>query len=333
MVLQLRFLNSHGDLTLPLTFLFALIIGAMFFLFFIGFGGKSLGLFQSLTAAEFLESMDSEFAAFSVSYSAEKVLTFSQNVDMIITQGTIHTGSQQKSFDKVVFSPSTLNGKEIVVASRSLDMPYRVASLYYLGDGRTLYVLVAGGGTKTVLEHLVKDGQLFPQHIPSLLFSEEELKSAELPAMASQYSSVQFILFSADDIESFLNDQFQGSSVIKIEPMEEDLSFGTVKYNDGSAQYAGYPLLLGAMISPSLSEYSFSLSQTRKAAAVVTDTYLQKSQFLSRKRPSCPYSLMTNVLSGYKTILSSKDLDISLEKIKAIESTNKDLGGECPVIY
>src|SRR3989344_7451064 len=118
-----------GQLSSSFTYIFALIIGGIVFMFLVGFAYQYLGFAGSLSAAELVSSLNDEFSAFSASDSAEKSLDFSQGVSFRVYEGKLSSEGQSKDIDHVVFAPFEIEGEEIFLATRSFELPYRVGNL------------------------------------------------------------------------------------------------------------------------------------------------------------------------------------------------------------
>lgn len=333
--------NRKAQLSSGFNYIFALIIGGIVFMFFVGFAYQYLGFAQSVSAAELVNDLDDEFAAFSASDSAEKTLSFSQTATFRVYEGSLLSGGQSKEIDHAIFSPFEISGKDIYLATKALDIPYRVGNLFYISDGRTIYILVYDTDTQQVVQDLQSSYNSLPSSFSVQTVSAEQLSSdiQTLVQLTASYDSVRFIFFTSPDayIDS-ITTNFPKYEVLQVSSNLDDYSSGTVAYPDGtSVVYITYPLLVGAMVASDAASYTYTFDQVFGKLSRVTDVYYNKAKFLSARLPACDYAPIKTALNNYKTFVGDSSNYNSysslLAKLQLVEEANNNLGGDCPEVY
>ena len=331
-------MNKKAQMSSPLSYIFALVVGAVVFVFLIGFAYQFIGFSGSLSAAETVGALDDEFYAFSVSESAEKVIDYGKDFDFMVYLGSVSTNGFDQSFDHIMFSPLEIQGEFLYVATKALEIPYKVTNLFYLSDGNTIYILVYDSNSEEVVEDLQSSYSSIPQNFASEAFSITQVSAniQELYELTAQYSHVRFIFFTSyesvlDDIQS----TFPNYDILSVSSTYDDYSFGEVEFSDGTEViYLDYPLLIGAMISSNAASYEYNLEKVFEKADVVTKVYYDKAKFLSSRASGCEYGAIKTSLGSYRSSFEEIATYTSYSsKIESLEDLNKDFGGDCPEVF
>lgn len=332
-------MDNKAQMSSSFNYIFALIIGAVVFMFFVGFAYKYLDFSHSLSAAELVSSLHDEFAAFSASDSAEKVLSFSSVNTFRVYEGQLMSNGQSKTVDYIVFAPFEVDGKDIFLATKSLDLPYRIGNVFYLADGKTVYILVYDQSTKDIVDTLENSYQSLPSTFPIEVVSTSQLNSdlETLYQVTASYPHVRFVFFSSSQsYKDRISEFFPSYEILEVESGLQDYFAGEVSYpNGGKVVYIGYPLLIGALISGDAASYQYNKEAVLSKLSRLTGVYYDKAKFLSAQLPTCEYAPVKTALNNYKSY-TTKDFDVPenfLAKMDLVESANKGLGGECPEIY
>jgi hypothetical protein len=331
-------MNNKAQMSSPFAYIFAIIVGGVIFLFLIGFAYNFLALSGSLSAAETVQALNDEFQAFSISESAEKVIDYKQDFGFTVYEGRITSNDQTQSIDQILFSPLKIDGDQLFVATKAVELPYKIGNLFYLADGRTVYILVYDSDTEEVVDDLINSYNSIPKNFPSFAFSKTQVGGniQELADITAQYSDVRFIFFTSYD--SMLDDiqaTFTSYDILQVDSSQEDYEFGEVTYADGEEViYLGYPLLIGAMVSADSYSYIYNLGLLMKKLSIVTGVYYDKAKFVSSRLPSCEYSSIKTALNNYKSYIGETSSYASyIQKIDLVEDANDALGGGCPEIF
>lgn len=333
-------MKHKAQLSSSFNYIFALIIGGIVFMFLVAFAYQYLGFAGSVSAAELVSSLNDEFAAFSASDSAEKTLSFSQGVSFRVYEGKLTSEGQSKTIDHVIFAPFLVEGGDILLATKSLDIPYRVGNLFYITDGETMYILVYDASSEDAVQELQSSYHSLPQNFPVKVVSTTQIASdlETLYELTASYDTVRFVFFSdADDYAEDIAAVFSSYDILEVDSSLDDYSSGTVVYPDGEeVVYIQYPLLIGALVSGDAYSYTYNFEVVLEKLSRVTGVYYDKTKLLATRLPTCEYAPMKTALNNYKTAAGDVE-DVQyvsfLVKIELVESANQDLGGECPEVY
>ena len=310
-------------------------------MFFVGFAYQYLNFAGSLSAAELVSSLNDEFAAFSVSDSAEKALDFSSSVTFRVYDGQLVSNGQSKTIDHAIFSPFELEGDHIYIATKALEVPYRVGNLFYITDDHTVYILVYDATSQDVVESLQSSYNSLPSSFPVETVSTTQLSTdlQTLYELTAGYDHVRFIFFgdSGNYIDS-LAETFPDYEVLEVSSTLKDYSSGEVMFPDGtSVVYVTYPLLIGAMVSSDAASYTYTFELVFEKLSRVSSVYYDKAKFLSARLPECDYAPIKTALNNYKTFVGDSENYDSysslLAKLVLVEDANNNLGGDCPEVY
>jgi hypothetical protein len=331
-------MNHKAQMASPLSFIFAIIIGGVVFLFLVGFAYNFLALSGSLSAAETVQALNDEFSAFSISESAEKAIDYNQDFDFTVYEGKITSNQQTQSIDQILFSPLKIKGDQLFVATKALELPYKVGNLFYLGDGSTVYILIYDSDSEEVVDDLVNSYNSIPNNFPSYAFSITQVSAnvQELSELTAQYSSVRFVFFTGyDKILDDIQSTFSSYEILEVESSEEDYAFGVVTFPDGEeAIYLDYPLLVGAMVAADSHSYLYNLDLVMEKLSIVTGVYYDKAKFVSVRLPACEYASIKTALNNYRSFVGDTESYQSyITKMELVEDANDALGGGCPEIF
>ena len=331
-------MNKKAQMSSPLSYIFALVIGAVVFAFLIGFAYQFIGFSGALSATETVSALDDEFYAFSISESAEKIIDYGKDFDFTVYEGRVSSGGIEQSFDHIMFSPYEIQGENLYVATKALEIPYKVTNLFYLSDGKTVYILVYDSDSEEVVEDLQDSYSSIPRNFASEAFSITQISTnvQELYELTAQYNQVRFIFFTSyDSVIEEIQNTFTNYDVLSVSSSYDDYSYGEVTFPDGTEViYLDYPLLIGAMISSNSASYEYNLEQVFDKTDVVTKVYYDKAKFLSSRTTVCEYSSIKTSLGSYRSSFEEISTYTSYySKIENLEELNKDFGGDCPEVF
>lgn len=333
-------MKHNAQMSSSFNYIFALIIGGIVFMFFVGFAYNYLSSSGSLSAAELVSSLNDEFAAFSASDSAEKALDFSTGLSFRVYEGKVTSNGQSKAVDHVIFAPFEVEGERILLATKSLELPYRVGNVFYLADGKTMYILVYDSSTEEVVSELQSSYNSLPSSFPVEIVSTTDLSSdmQSLYELVASYENVRFVFFaSTKGYEDKIAQVFPTYEILEVSSTLEDYSAGEIVYPDGEeVVYISYPLLIGAIVSGDAYMYTYNLDTVVEKLTRLTGVYYDKTKFLAAQLPDCDYAGMKTALNNYKSLTGREELTSYtgfLSKLELVEEANKGLGGECPEIY
>jgi len=330
-------MNNKAQMSSPFSMIMAIVIGGIVFIFFIGFAYKFMDLSSSLGAAEVVSAMNDEFTAFSVTDSAEKTIDYAGSFDFLFYEGTITTGGQGKEIDQIVFSPYKVVTDELLIATKAVELPYRIGNIFYVADGRTMYILVSGDDSEEIVTELVESYNSIPSNFPAYAYTEDQVEDnlEELYEITAAYETVRFIFFTdAESLQNDVEDTFDNEEIVVVTSDDEEFLYGEIEYDEGDpVPYLDYPLLIGGMVAADADSYTYSYDRVLEKLAIVTGVYYDKSKFVSVRLPTCDYTNIKTSLNNYQSFIGDDDAMSYKEKVEDLEDYNKALGGGCPEIF
>jgi len=134
----------HNKRGIGITFnwVFAVIAGAIIFMFFVGFAAENMDLFGKLTAMRVSEELNTAFSGLkttlvstSISFDRDINLEF-KCIDGKKEKLIVGWRSGRNLYDNLVFSPEEMEGSEFLLMTKSWKVPYRVDNFIFISDNR-----------------------------------------------------------------------------------------------------------------------------------------------------------------------------------------------------
>jgi len=327
-------------------YIFGIIIGSMFLIFFIGFAYKYMTSAEQIGDAELAIAIDNDLTAFSVSQSATNTIDYSREMDLTMFEGTLTPVGlpRGKDLDKIIYSPLELQGEALYSATKTVYFPYKITNFFYLSDKRTYYIVVYNGineENKNLAEELEEGYSSIPNNFDFVVYDQDTLKDniGQLNSLTANHDWVRFIFLTNQEITPNLDNY--DTIIVEDFSEDEEFEFGTVTFEDGTTIYLSKEMLIGAIIAEDRAAYDFNLDLTLEQLESITDLYYEKAKFVSTRLPECNYAGIKTSLNNYKSFISGKtaqsittqDLQSFKSYIDSIETANKNLGGDCPEVF
>lgn len=322
-------------------YIFALIVGVLFIIFFVGFGFKYLGTEEqkigSLSAANF----DDQLSILSVSQDAIQKYDFGTETAISFNQGFIRsgTGDARKS-NSIVYSPTNLKGKKILIWTKRWHFPYAITNFFYMTNEKYKYVLIYDDDSKDLVKELADPEEEIPKEFKVVKFDADKLRDefATFKKSYSGFSHVRFAYFSENPNPNLVKALrgMKNADVIIIAPENDDWSIGKIGFGaDDEAIYLGREMLLGAIFADDYTNYYFNLE--KKALPKlnqITSIYIAKADFMSQALQCTEYNLMKTALGQFNLLTQEDDPQSFLNQAEALEELNKkQFGAECPGVF
>jgi len=330
-------MKTKAQLGESFKYIFGIIIGAMFLIFFIGFAWKYIAISGQTSDAELALAIDNDLTAFGVSQNAQNTLDYGRDISFTFSKGMLTPTSLTvgKTVNKIIFSPKNIEGTEIYTATKTLFLPYKVTNFFYITDANTFYVLVYDQGTQDFADELTEGYSAIPSNFDYEAYDQQVLKSQldQLATLTKNYNHVRFIFITEPEIDP--GDHFESYSTIEVNAKQDsEYEFGTITFDEGSSIYLSKEMLIGSFLSENKEEYDYNLIATLSSLQDITELYYEKSKFVSTRLPNCEYTQIKTSLNNYKSFIGNLDSPESYNSyIDTIESANKNLGGDCPEVY
>jgi hypothetical protein len=359
MIFPFSFFKGKKGFELQFNWIFVIIGGAVFLGFFFTLMGNLSSNEESEKVFLGQKSFDSFIGSFSSSSEIQKILPFSEKIDFFCSvldddfSSEYYVGKSRQSSNynyRVLFTPSSLSGDELIVKSVPFKSPYNVMPFSYLSNRNIEYVFVG------------EFSPLFSQ-ISLLLPKNVTINKASSIQSYKDYNYDRTIFIVDDSNANVLSSSlsnFAKSSDDRVFAVVLDSkgdlvdSYGNIDFYsyspkkgfslEGSSVFMGPELLLGSIISHDALLYSCELKKIILRLNFTLDLNKKKLQKYSRELPDC-YSRYDRMISDIDTIillLSEKNVitssDFSFEGIypliRRLSLANNDLlRTECISMY
>lgn len=339
--------------------LFVLIAGAIILLFFINVISAGKTSAENKLSISMMNSFDAIFAGSKASdntvsiipappkTSIEFVCDAEDGHSEIAISGTIASSQDP---NRIMFAHGSITGRQYVVFTRSIDMPFKIDNALFVADLDTKYYILNNPSRTSLSNALVK---LLPSNITS-----EKINDAS--ALREEgYDEIVIISFGN------LPQSLPALKEIRVKNVDITPSstrgVGTVEFRskkpgatrfkpaEGASKYYGSTMLLGAVFSENMDYYECTIKRIYKKLKVVSQLYTKRSVLLEAAVRSgvCKAAYhdaigqlteLKAVASGNRSLtpnnINSQEVmklrDIKLE----LESLNEQVElHSCPLIY
>ncbi len=320
-------------------YIFALVVGVLFIIFFIGFAYNYIGTEDTKISLLLTKSFDDQLSILSVAQDSVMHYDFGTETELSFNRGAIRAGSQSsRKSDNIVYAPINLKGKELTIWTRKWELPYAVTNFFYMSNSNYKYVLIHDSSSEEFVKELVDD--VVPEQFGVVTYDADTLKEqfAEVRQSYSGYSEVKFVYFSEDPSNSLVKalERIRNSNVVTIMPGNEDWEFGEVEFSAGkSSMFFTEPMLIGAIFVDDYSNYDFNLEKrVLPKLKEITEVYVGKADFMMSALQCQEYSLIKTQLNHMYELGMGSEPKEFIRTAESLEEINKDrFGAECPGVF
>lgn len=301
-----------------LSWVFILVAGAIILGFFVYFvfnltesSSKKTALQLSIT----LEEKMNAFALLNDQYE-KLMLPFATSFEVTCDSLQVKDSPSSQALHHIVFSPETIQGKEISIWTKRWNMPFQVANFFYISNSNYQYVLIYDQQTKEFAESLF---------IPKI-FSYEKKTQYDFQELVQRSRTKNLIVVFFKEPSSKDLSLTQYAKVLSVNGNEEKGRI--IFHNEGkSKDYAGEELLIGSIISGESSDYECSFNRALEKLKILTYIYNSKAEKLAQKTEDCDniYSGISSTLSQYGNMKGAQEISNTAQILK---NENDKLRGE-----
>ncbi len=337
-------------------YIFALIVGAMLIIFFVGFAMKYMGAAETMEARELVAGFDDYLLLRAGSRDATGPYDFASQTTIEFGLGKIKSSTISRDTSRIVYAPEKLTGKNIAIWTKRWSFPYAVDNFFYMSNDRVKQIIIYDEGASEFANELNDEiNDSYRMDVPKKYESggtRGEAFNQYISAITSRYSSatkIRFVVIAegAPSIVNAIKTKLpKNADVISIskDPDAEGWNYGTVKFGEDEAPYIGNEMIIGAMFTEDFSNYEFNLKRAMQRLGDVTEIYEEKAKYLEASvgaTEGCgnDYNLMRSSLVNFKNAAEDRSFDINDAKMLAnmaenIKEANKQsFGGDCPAIF
>ncbi len=329
-------LNKKGDVSPVFKYIFVMIVGAMFLIFFVNFAYKYIATQEKKESLISISGFDDTLSILGTSDNAKNVYNLEKEAAYTFEDGKIGTLGSSKPSSKIVFSPKSLNGRKIVIWTRKWIMPYAIDSFFYLTNEKYRYYIVYLPDYQDLATSMddpqgtiYKDLQL---EVISAAKAKANLK--QLESMANGMKLKFLVIGKDNDLKAKLS-RIKNAEVIVAMPEGQNNKIGPVEFKEGSSLYLGEAMLFGALFAEDLESYESGLENALGRMELVSKVYSYKSQMMASKIPGCNYDLFKTNLDSImqKAKDRKKEASSYLSIINSLTESNKNFPANCPEVF
>ncbi|MDD4878683.1 MAG: hypothetical protein PHO02_06665 [Candidatus Nanoarchaeia archaeon] len=334
-------------------YIFTMLVGAMFLIFFIGFAYKQVDRAETTDALVLIRGFDDYLLLLTANEEAKDVKDFSSVTTIGFNEGKITSRTEKTSTNRIVYAPKTLTGKKITARTMKWAFPYPIDSFFYITNEKYKQVIVYDDKSRDFVMELMED---INTTFDIKAFSKTDL-SAKATAIGNTYQGmarVTFLLISDDKWETATKNKVKAaipkavfiSAIGQGEETGEDENAkwrpGEITFGDGEkADYIGKEMLIGALYTEDIANYEFNFKRAMDRLSAISDIYKKKAELLDQAMlgSGCDYtgiigiSEMINTLGEYGRE-GGRNMEQMISISANIERINKrEFGGECPAVF
>lgn len=336
-------------------YIFTMIVGAMFLIFFVGFAYKYMGVTETVNANVLVRSFDDYLLSLTATEESSKdARDFSAVTTISFEKGKIKSGSTSTETNRIIFAPKTLTGKKIATRTMRWSFPYQVDNFFYITNEKYKQIIVYDDTSKDYVQELMED---INKTFDIRAFSKTELNS-NIQALGRQYqpmSRVTFLLVSNGKWDETTKNKIRraipkavfiwakGEGINDEEPTDETAKWrhGTIHFEEDEAPYLEKEMLIGALYAEDYENYNFNFGRAMKRLSAISEIYLQKAESLQNSWQNNGCEDAIPIINGIKEIYdSTKDgLPDNIQQIEGLaaridEINKRNIGGYgCPFLF
>lgn len=347
---------SKAQLDVQFHWIFVLLIGAIILSFFVGVALWYKDTQQQKITADLVVTIDSIFASSQESPKTAQTislpdisLAFTCAPETCTDYGCASefssSGISRGTETDVVFSLGSLSGSTLITWALEWAVPYKIANFLYVTTDSVRYILVYDDDHSTVASAV---NTLLSENI---YLTKEMMKietASDLELINKNDAFVRIVGFvekdslAADEIGEVLGEKGEQWDIVYVDGSEDS---GTVYYTDGSGEYIGLPLLIGALFSQDSSFYSCNLQKALLQGRLVSAVYKERTTMLyedfsaDAEESYCSYYYNTDIQDAIEEISdvfaeTTPTLSTLSPAVTTLEENNKYavLKG-CPRVY
>ncbi len=349
--------NKRGQIDVQFNWIFVLLIGALILSFFVGVAMWYKGTQEQKITGEIVLQLESLMKTAQESPKTAMTTTI-PDITLSFTCSPYDCstfgcpsefsggGIARSTETQVLFSLGELEGTNLITWSLEWALPYKIANFLYLTTDAVRYIIVYDDSHSTVA-YAVNTLLAENSYITKETIKVDSASAFSITNKNDAY--VRIIAFldanslSTSTIEDALGSQNDGTWDIVYVDGDEDS--GEVTFSDGTAEYVGLPLLVGALFSANKDFYTCNVQKALYQAEFVGAVYSARTAQLysafeaDPELSYCTYYFEQGIQDAIEAIpeaLDPENADIVAvrDAVTTLEDNNKyaQIKG-CPQVY
>ncbi|MFA5887197.1 MAG: hypothetical protein WC852_00615 [Candidatus Nanoarchaeia archaeon] len=333
-------------------YIFAMIVGAMFILFFVGFGKNIISSSEKMDAVVLVAGFDDYLFTLTANEMAKDDQNFGVQTALNFKEGTISSGKNKPTnTNRIVYAPKTLSGTKITTRAIRWAFPYDIDSFFYITNAKYKYVIVYDDSSKDFVNELAES---INRTFEIRTYEKSKIASAA-PALGrgwTDMSRVTFLMIGDSDISAADKTKIKtaipkakfvfAKGLGNEEEPENQWAYGSIEFDgeEGDSYYIGNAMLLGAMYAENKANYDFNFKRAMDRLAAVSMIYDGKIQKLSSAASGCNYNIMAGAFTSLANAakeakegaMDAAKLNSMVSAVESMDETNSR-GLDCTAVF
>jgi hypothetical protein len=316
-------------------YIFAMIVGAMFILFFVGFGRNIISSSETMDANVLVAGFDDYLFTLTANEMTKDDQNFGIQTVLNFKEGAISSGKNKpRDTNRMVYAPATLSGTKITTRAIRWAFPYNIDSFFYITNAKYKYVIVYDNSDESSKEFVNGLTESIKATFEFRNYTKAQLTPPMINSLKSSYtdmSRVTFLVIADSDLspsdKTKIKTAIPKAQFVFANGLGQDTgpetkyAYGSIRFDGESSDsyYIGNAMLLGAMYAEDKANYEFNFKRAMERLAAVSNIYEGKIQKLTQAAGGCNYNTMIGAFSGLAgAAKSAKEGNMNAGKLNEI---------------
>lgn len=332
--------------------IFILIAGAIILAFFFSLVAKQKSLSEEKLSITLSSNIEAVFSGAIESKGTAQPLSIPKGgIEFSCSESCVcvfQIGNKATSFaDKIIFTPSLIEGQDAVAWSNEWKLPFRVTNFLYMTNPNVKYyfVYVPGRNGEKMFDRINKT---LPPGLNAVVLKDADV--SDIPYEGFQETKFVFLDIPDSDINlESLDSDFRKKKVSAVNIHENAITFyekqpNELVFDSAASPFAGEPLMFAAVFSADKQMYDCGLKaaffKLNHVASIIYDRAKLIQDSIAVAKPECTYRLDDFDVLIDRSAKLSADVEFSqsisdvISSAGAIERENKNaIFLSCPEIF
>ena len=284
-------IRKRGAIEVQFNWIFVIIAGALILVFFINISTAQRKNADQKLAFDLLSKVDLIMSGALTIPKTGQVFDM-PNIEFNVECNMISTLGVNRQFpDRIVFGPSLLDGRNLVVLSQDWNVPYKVSNFLYLTTSEVRYVIVADPSDQNAISFK----ESLPDNITVEISNLSDIKNKNnyrirLIILDTVYPNFDNDYFYDSEFElpSFMQEMSEVQlNGIYIETNQNPQNVRFFKKSGDSFEFIGEeisvykePMIFGAIFSDDKEQFNCSRNKAFEKLYYVTEVYEKREEML-----------------------------------------------------
>jgi len=314
-------MKRKGQTGSTFKYLFALIIGAMFILFFIRFASQQTSTLEKISGAEFVRNFDDILTEVTVSEDQKFPFDLGREESIRFEDGQISLPAKKITVktDKIVFAPSTIKSRKITIWTKRWKWPFEIANFFYIWDGKSVSYVVYDETARDVIDDVIYFNGDTLASMKVVIISYENFTKIRNRIQ----QNAKIIWFASKAVPKLKQ------KIIRVKFNEDDKETGILDFDGKEVPYVGMETLFGAIFCSDAQGYEDAFSKAKEKLDVMRELQSERMDYIMLKKQECMQAYTPLKEAMVQELNTPQQYALFREKVVSL---NKGLEAGCPAI-